>query len=162
MLLPLSCVQVGETPLHLSSIKHNMELAKHLIDKGAGVNTRAHGAKSLAMAPLHWFLFMNQCGDGVEALVEHGADVNALCYQEDGNLLAPLGSKLCSMRSNLPCEVHKDLTSPHPQRIQTSRSIHTHQDFDLHCTQPDRDIRPILLQISQKKSTAARGRKRCY
>ena len=62
--------QVGETPLHLSSINHNMDLAKFLIEKGANVDTRAHGEASLAMAPLHWFLFMNDCGAGVEALLE--------------------------------------------------------------------------------------------
>jgi ankyrin repeat protein len=82
--------QVGETPLHLSSINHNMELAKFLIDRGAEVNTRARGEASLAMAPLHWFLFMNDCGEGVEALLENGADVNALCYTETGDLISPL------------------------------------------------------------------------
>ena len=67
-----------------------MELAKFLIGRGAGVNTRAHGEASLAMAPLHWFLFMNDCGEGVEALLENGADVNALCFTEEGDLIAPL------------------------------------------------------------------------
>jgi hypothetical protein len=67
-----------------------MELAQLLIAKGAGVNTRAHGAASLAMAPLHWFLFMNECGEGVTALLESGADVNALVWTEDGGLLSPL------------------------------------------------------------------------
>jgi ankyrin repeat protein len=82
--------EVGETPLHLSSIHHNMELAEYLIAQGADVNRRAHGAASLAMAPLHWFLFMNSCTAGVEALIQKGADVNALCYNEDGGLLSPL------------------------------------------------------------------------
>ena len=67
-----------------------MELAKLLIEKGAEVNVRASGEASLAMAPLHWFLFMNDCGEGVEALVENGADVNALCFTEDGSLISPL------------------------------------------------------------------------
>ena len=37
--------QVGETALHLSSIHHNMQLAKYLIEKGAALNARAYGER---------------------------------------------------------------------------------------------------------------------
>mmetsp|Transcript_33779 Transcript_33779/g.52598 ORF Transcript_33779/g.52598 Transcript_33779/m.52598 type:complete len:89 (+) Transcript_33779:452-718(+) len=42
------------------------------------------------MAPLHWFLFMNECTEGVKALLEAGANVNAICWTEEGGLIAPM------------------------------------------------------------------------
>ena len=36
-------LQVGETPLHLSSINHANDLSIWLIDQGANLDTRAHG-----------------------------------------------------------------------------------------------------------------------
>jgi len=48
--------EVGETALHLSSIKHSIDVAKALVDAGANVDLRTTGDRSLAMAPLHWWV----------------------------------------------------------------------------------------------------------
>lgn len=42
------------------------------------------------MAPLHWFLFMRGCTDGVRALIDAGARVNDICWTEQGGFLTPL------------------------------------------------------------------------
>ena len=60
----------------------SMDVAKALIAAGADVSRRTWGERNLAMAPLHWFLFMNGCTEGVQALIAAGADVNAICWSE--------------------------------------------------------------------------------
>lgn len=76
-LLLLMGVDIGSkqgenlTALHVAIGKGRTEIAKLLIFKGAGVNTRSFG-----MSPLHWATMKGMLGV-IEVLLSSGADVNA-------------------------------------------------------------------------------------
>ena len=79
----------GETPLHVSGIWGKVEPLQMLIDAGAKVNVQATGAKSLGLAPLHWYTHPGY-GDGVAALIKAGAIVNMIVKDEKGTELTAL------------------------------------------------------------------------
>ena len=45
----------GETPLHVSCIRGDVQVVEALIAAGADLDARAHGDKNLKMTPLSWW-----------------------------------------------------------------------------------------------------------
>ena len=66
----------GFTPLHLASFFGHAEAATLLLDKGADV--RAWGSNALRNQPLHAAIAGKRDPGVIRALLEHGADVNAV------------------------------------------------------------------------------------
>ena len=79
----------GETPLHVSGIWGKVEPLQLLLAAGAKVNVQATGAKSLGLAPLHWYTHPGY-KDGVAALLKAGAAVNMVVKDEAGIELTAL------------------------------------------------------------------------
>ena len=79
----------GETPLHVSGIYGAVEPLRLLLKAGAKVNVQATGAKSLGLAPLHWFVHGGH-KEGTGELLKAGANVNMIVHDEAGDELTAL------------------------------------------------------------------------
>lgn len=81
----------GATPLHKAAKSGNRQVAKALLDSGAGLNVRKNGATPLQIASRngHWAV--------VELLIARGADVNA----RDSNNETPLSAAITGNHRNI-------------------------------------------------------------
>ena len=72
----------GESVLHVSGIKGDVDVLHLLLTGGADANVHTTAPKSLDMTPLHWYVYHTHVA-GVRVLLEEGgADVNAVCFDE--------------------------------------------------------------------------------
>ncbi|KAK3249840.1 hypothetical protein CYMTET_40750 [Cymbomonas tetramitiformis] len=95
----VNCVnEYGETPLHVSGIKGEMEVVNALLTAGANVNAQTHSGQSLRMTPLHWFVYPGYT-EGVQALIGAGANVNQ--QNEDGKTPLDMCRQMGSSRNDI-------------------------------------------------------------
>uniref|UniRef100_A0A7S0RPP2 Ankyrin repeat domain-containing protein n=1 Tax=Pyramimonas obovata TaxID=1411642 RepID=A0A7S0RPP2_9CHLO len=73
--------EYGETPLHVSAIKGDLDTIKAILAAGAKVNAQANAGSPIKQTPLHWMVYPDH-KEGVKLLLAAGADPNI--QNEDG------------------------------------------------------------------------------
>jgi len=79
----------GESALHVAGISGKAEIVRLLVAAGAALDQRTTSARGLYMTPLSWFVY-GQHADGVKALIDAGASVNAIVIDESGTRITPV------------------------------------------------------------------------